>query len=74
MFQKSENVPKICLSKCLKGHKSQGSLCSVVKTLIVSGAQGTDGRTRSPIELFWTAKKDPLAQMDGGLGFQRCLP
>ena len=29
------------------------SLCSVVKTLIVSGAQ----RTRSPIELFWTAKK-----------------
>ena len=37
MFQKSENVPKICLIKCLKGHKSQGSLCSVLKTLIVSG-------------------------------------
>ena len=37
IFQKSENLPKICLIKCLKGHKSLGSLCSVVKTLIVSG-------------------------------------
>ena len=27
----------ITLIKCLKGHKSLGSLCSVVKTLIVSG-------------------------------------
>ena len=42
MFQKSENVPKICLLKCFKGHKSQGSLCSVLKTLIVSGAQPRD--------------------------------
>ena len=32
----------ITLIKCLKGHKSLGSLCSVVKTLIVSGAQPTD--------------------------------
>ena len=47
----------ITLIKCLKGHKSLGSLCSVVKTLIVSGAQGTDRQTMSPIELFWTAKK-----------------
>ena len=46
----------ITLIKCLWGHKSLGSLCSVVKTLIVSGAQGTDDRTRSPIERFWTAK------------------
>ena len=42
----------ITLIKCLKGHKSLGSLCSVVKTLIVSGNIGT----MSPIELFWTAK------------------
>ena len=40
--QKSENLPKICLIKCLKGHKSLGSLCSVVKTLIVSGVRGTN--------------------------------
>ena len=36
-------------------------LCSVVKTLIVSGAgqtdQGTDQGTRPPSELFWTTKK-----------------
>ena len=30
--------------KCLKGHKSLGSLCSVVKTLIVSGVRGTKGQ------------------------------
>ena len=47
----------ITLIKCLKGHKSLGSLCSVVKTLIVSGAGQTDRQTRCPIELFWTAKK-----------------
>ena len=35
-IQKSENLPKISLIKCLKGHKSLGSLFSVVKTLIVS--------------------------------------
>ena len=35
----------ITLIKCLKGHKSLGSLCSVLKTLIVSGAQGTDQGT-----------------------------
>ena len=34
--------PLITLIKCLKGHKSLGSLCSVVKTLIVSGAGQTD--------------------------------
>ena len=47
--------------KSLKGHKSLGSLCGVVKTLIVSGA----GQTRCPIELFWTAKNStrrPLTQ------------
>ena len=45
IFQKSENLPKICLIKCLNGHMSLGSFCSVVKTLIVSGAQGTDQGT-----------------------------
>ena len=46
----------ITLIKCLKGHKSLGSLCNVVKALIVSGAGPTKGQTMSPIELFWTAK------------------
>ena len=46
IFQKSENFLKICLIKCLKGHKSLGSLCSVVKTLIVSGAGPTDRPTK----------------------------
>ena len=31
-------------------------LCSVVVTLIVSGAQPTDQGTRSPTDLFWTAE------------------
>ena len=41
----------------LKGHKSQGSLCSVVRSLVVSLVRGTNQGTRSPIELFWVAKK-----------------
>ena len=32
----------ITLNKCLKGHKSLGSLCSAVKTLVVSGAGPRD--------------------------------
>ena len=32
----------ITLIKCLKGHKSLRSLCSVVKTLIVSGVRRTN--------------------------------
>ena len=49
----------ITLIKCLKGHKSLGSLCSVLKTLwlLVVPDQRTNQGTRSPIELFWTAKK-----------------
>ena len=35
----------ITLIKSLKGHKSLGSLCSVVKGLIVSGVRRTDRRT-----------------------------
>ena len=35
---------------------SLGSLCSVVKALIVSGVRQTKQGTRSPIELLWTAK------------------
>ena len=56
MFKRSELFPKICLIKCFKGHKSLGSLCNVVKTLIVSGNRQRDGRTMSPIKLLWTAK------------------
>ena len=51
---------KTIVRNVIKGHKSLGSLCSVVKTMIVSSAtpdQGTKQGTRSPIELFWTAKK-----------------
>ena len=51
---------KICLIKCLKGHKSLGSLCNVVKALIASGARPTKGQTMSPIELFWTAKNSGI--------------
>ena len=38
----------ITMNKWLKGHKSLGSLCSVVKTLIVSG---NGPRDNEPIEL-----------------------
>ena len=38
----------ITLIKCLKGHKSLGSLCSVVKTLVVSGNRATDRPTNQP--------------------------
>ena len=48
---------KICLIKCLKGHKSLESLCNVVKALIDSGNRQTELQTMSPIELFWTTKK-----------------
>ena len=57
IFKKSENLPKIwkssenlkiflkiCLIKCLEGHKSLGSLCNVVKALIVNGARRTKGQ------------------------------
>ena len=57
----------ITLIKCLKGHKSLGSLCSVVNFLIVSGAQASKGQTMSPIELFWTAKKQPLLRAKCGI-------
>ena len=36
----------ITLINCLKGHKSLGSLCSVVKILIVSGAGQTNQPTK----------------------------
>ena len=58
----------IYLIKCLKGHKSLGSLCSVVNALIVSlvraTKQPTKGRTMSPIELFWTAKNEKNEKSD----------
>ena len=46
----------ITLIKCLKGCKSLGSLCNVKsKSQLVSDSV-SDLVTRSPIELFWTAK------------------
>ena len=45
----------ITLIKCLKGHKSLGSLCNVTKVKVTQWL--TDAVTRSPIELLWTAKK-----------------
>ena len=59
--------------KYLKGYKSLGSICSVVMTLIVSGAQPTKGRTRSPIELFWTAKKEENLNIVWGNGVMRVV-
>ena len=41
VFLLVRSCPLITLIKCVKGHKSLGSLCSVVKTLIVSGARPT---------------------------------
>ena len=54
----------ITLIKCLKGHKSLGSLCNVWLLVV------TDQGTRCPIELLWTAKKhysQGPAQWPGGL-------
>ena len=66
MSQMSQTCLLITLIKCLKGHKSLGSLGSVVKGLIVSLVgrtnQPRDQGTRSPIELFWTAKKKKNSQ------------
>ena len=52
----------VTLIKCPKGHKCVGSLCRLVKTLIVSSVRPRDQGTRSPIELFWTAKKKKLVR------------
>ena len=41
----------ITLIKCLKGHMSLGSLCSVVKTLIVSGNRATNQERDN--ESYW---------------------
>ena len=61
----------ITLIKCLKGHKSLGSLGSVVKGLIVSWVGPTkvptNQGTRSPIELFWTAKNTKVYSAETGL-------
>ena len=50
----------ITLIKCLKGHKSLGSLfvCQSVKYPEWVSEWVSDWVTRSPIELFWTAKKE----------------
>ena len=39
-------------------HSVSRILGNVVKTLIVSDVRARDQGTRSPIELFWTAKKE----------------
>ena len=62
MSQMSQTCLLISLIKCLKGHKSLGSLCSVVKTLIVSLVGQTD--RPSPIELFWTAKNQNMRVLE----------
>ena len=62
MSQMPQTSLLIILINCLKGHKSLGSLCSVVKTLIVSLVGQTDQGTMSPIELFWTAKNPWLSE------------
>ena len=65
---------------CQPVHKSLRYLLSVLKTLIVSGAQPTKGRTRSPIELFWTAKKHKfpfllwISFSPPTFGTERCNP
>ena len=46
----------ITLSKCLKGHKSLGSLCNVKSKSILSEWL-SHWVTRSPRHLFWTANK-----------------
>ena len=46
----------ITLIKCLKGHKSLGSLCNV-KSKSTLSEWVTRWVTRSPIELLWSAKK-----------------
>ena len=55
LFWTGQSCVLITQIKCLKSHKSLESLCSVVKTLIDSGAGPRDQGTMSPIELFWTA-------------------
>ena len=49
IIEKYRSCLLITLIKCLKGHKSLGSLCNVVKALIVSGVratkQGTDNES-----------------------------
>ena len=42
VFLMFRSCPLITLIKCLIGHKFLELLCSVVKTLIVSGVRGTD--------------------------------
>ena len=48
----------ITLIKCLKGHKSLGSLfvCQLVKSCEWVSESVSQSVTRSPIELLWTAK------------------
>ena len=63
-FVKNVNIVKmlvrscflITLIKCLKGHKSLGSLCNVKSKSEWLSQWVTQSVTRSPIELLWTAK------------------
>ena len=48
----------LILIKCVKGHKSLGSLCNVKSKSTVSQLV-SQWMTRSPIELLWTAKNTP---------------
>ena len=58
----------ITLIKCLKGHKSLGSLCSVVKTLIVSGNRPSKQPTKGQGHLLSCSgqlKRDGAAEGTG---------
>ena len=62
----------ITVIKCLKGHWSLGSLFNVKKQKVAQSLSHSvrEWVTRSPIELFWTAKK---WRMDGLLGLEIVL-
>ena len=59
----------ITLIKCLKGHKSQGSLCNVKRKSECVSDRVSESVTRSPIELLWTAKNE-WSHSAGPLRFQ----
>ena len=61
------------LIKCLKGHKFLGSLCSIVKYLIVCGAGPTnDQGTMSPIELGNCHQASPVGNLLGLWPAKKC--
>ena len=69
----------ITLIKCLKGHRSLGSLFDVKSksTLSESVSESvSEWVTRSPIELFWTAKKmlEPVELDVNSIRYVKSIP